>query len=854
MAELDTRIPLDDDNAQKIDDPQEQFVLQRRNINDNAEQTSASSWMDILKQYWDHFSPSPTLRPQIHTSAEPPSRTSSHTMSDASVTKPLIRDDGQDNDISVTNDTPVLVRLCKNARPEEPTDLIVDFLHEKEIDVNITDGDGFTPLHFACKNNHRLLVDHLLTAGARVDLTDPEGVSPLHIACSNNNHGIAELLLAKNAPVDLQDKSGATPLFLACERGYVLLVKMLISQGTKVIETPNALGMTPLIIASGNGHLDVVRVLLSQGAKLDSVTLLGESSLFCASDQGHLDVVDFLVSQGADIHQCTVSGGYTPLIAGSYLGHLAVVKLLLAHGAKIDKTCADGRTSLMVASDQGHSHVVEFLLSQGATVRKTNKYGDTCLHGASWRGHLEVVRLLLSWGAEVNRASSLRFTPLYLACEAGHHDVADFLLSKGAKVNKYSDRFTPLHIACHQGHRSVVELLLSRGAFIKKLTKCGRNVVDLACSEGRHDVGRLLLSRAPCPGFALCSAFRLACQYGYRDVVALLLNQGANIDQSLRYSGSDVLFDSCRIAEHELRELMIARGVNSVFSMTITPLSLAAFYGHRRLVDVLLDHYPKTNRMGYPVLYIAHIAGHQDVVDLLLSRGETSDTTFYDGLTAFHYACLAGDRDMVEMFLEKGANVNSLTSHRSTGLHLVCIHCGRKDVIELLVRRGANLDAIDSLGNTPLMRILYEEPYSDRFDLAIHLASLGATFPKEKTSLFPGCPKHKVAFLLNFYVTTLHRLLWMNHWDKTAHLKRFDVASWDGIFHLARQQFFNPMSSFMLSGGLRFLLETGRTPNVKSILETGEKEWKLYTVLETMLRLETPWTIQIIVLKKMITS
>src|SRR5262245_6922226 len=52
-------------------------------------------------------------------------------------------------------------------------------------DVNATQPDGSTALHWAAYNDNPVIVDLLLKAGAKVSATNQLGVTPLYLACEN---------------------------------------------------------------------------------------------------------------------------------------------------------------------------------------------------------------------------------------------------------------------------------------------------------------------------------------------------------------------------------------------------------------------------------------------------------------------------------------------------------------------------------------------------------------------------------------------------------------------------------------------------------------------------------------------
>ncbi|MDB4632955.1 ankyrin repeat domain-containing protein [bacterium] len=83
-------------------------------------------------------------------------------------------------------------------------------------DVNIADGDGWTPLHHSAtgSGNPDSLVT-LINAGVAVDSKTTDGRTALHIAASHENDTAIDLLLEARADPNTKDRLGKSPLHLA---------------------------------------------------------------------------------------------------------------------------------------------------------------------------------------------------------------------------------------------------------------------------------------------------------------------------------------------------------------------------------------------------------------------------------------------------------------------------------------------------------------------------------------------------------------------------------------------------------------------------------------------------------------
>jgi uncharacterized protein len=89
-------------------------------------------------------------------------------------------------------------------------------------DVNATDDEGSTPLHFAAQDDSAVVVQLLLDAGADVNVVDSKGETPLFKATMNTTGGaapIAALLLERGADPNAQAFDGFTPLLVVKRYG-----------------------------------------------------------------------------------------------------------------------------------------------------------------------------------------------------------------------------------------------------------------------------------------------------------------------------------------------------------------------------------------------------------------------------------------------------------------------------------------------------------------------------------------------------------------------------------------------------------------------------------------------------------
>jgi ankyrin repeat protein len=120
---------------------------------------------------------------------------------------------------------------------------------------------------------------------------------------------------------------------------------------------------------------------------------------------------------------------------------------------------------LFAAAQLGNINLVINSLAQGADVDAVHNIGVTPLYIASQNGHLAVVELLLKKGADPEFKFPVNdMTPLCNSAYNGKAAVVQMLLDYGADIEAKIGSATVLHLAAQRGQREVVKLLLENGA------------------------------------------------------------------------------------------------------------------------------------------------------------------------------------------------------------------------------------------------------------------------------------------------------------------------------------------------------------------------------------------------------
>lgn len=292
------------------------------------------------------------------------------------------------------------------------------------IDINVTDGEGWTPLLAAITWCGANTVRQMLDCGARADVQNVYGICALHCLAGDEylrdgyrgtNPGrlydgleSAELLLRAGLPVDTQDQDGITPLMVAASERALTFTELFLSWGAD-LEKRDASGRTAFLVTAShpgpsfpneqNGAS--LELLLDYGADRDAVDNRGRNALALAVDADAVENVETLLRHGVDPTCPTLASDeearLRPLLAAA-AGDLEGLRVALdLSGANPDVRTIAGRTPLLWAVSRGFTEGVRLLLERGADPNAEDKqsYPWSALRLAVHYGHVEIARLLL---------------------------------------------------------------------------------------------------------------------------------------------------------------------------------------------------------------------------------------------------------------------------------------------------------------------------------------------------------------------------------------------------------------------------------------------------------------------------
>ena len=261
-------------------------------------------------------------------------------------------------------------------------------LLKQGVNVNATEGDGTTALHWASYRDDLETADALIRAGAKVNAANDLGATPLWAAAQNGSEAMVRRLLEGGANADAKLLSGETPMMVAARSGSPTVVELLLAKGANV-NARGARAQTALMWATTQRHPEVVKVLLAHHADVNARSETW-SEVMAVTPHGYLDY-----------NKSIPHGNDTALLFAAREGDLESARLLVAAGANVNDEEAWGISATTLAAHSGFADIVEFLLDKGANAN-ADKAGFTALHEAVMRRDEGLVKLLLDHGADAN--------------------------------------------------------------------------------------------------------------------------------------------------------------------------------------------------------------------------------------------------------------------------------------------------------------------------------------------------------------------------------------------------------------------------------------------------------------------
>jgi ankyrin repeat protein len=438
--------------------------------------------------------------------------------------------------------------------------------------------------------------------------------------------------------------------------------------------TADADGTTPLHRAAYAGDVRQVRALLQAGARPDAANRYGMTPLALAASAGSADLVTLLVESGASVRAA-------------------------------DAALRDGQTTLMLAARAGNADAVAVLLKHGADPNAAERRtGTTALMWAALDDRGGVIRTLVRAGGAVNARSTLTSFPhtppgvIGDPLEEGSSYVGQTVLPKGS--------WTALMYAARQGARGAVAALADARADLDATDPDGSTALTLAAINGHADVVALLLERGANPNLA--DRTGMTPLYAAVDLHTMQLGFGRPDPPSAVVAGSV-----------DMVKGLLAHGADPNARLSTRILKRVYTAGDGKLGK------------GATAYMRAARAGDVPLMKMLLGAGADPSLAQDNGNSPLLLAAGLGYRgpiggseqmalDALAFTLEHGADINAVNTAGDTAVHVAATtnfaesgtSAGSLAIVKFLVARGARLDIRNKQGRTAFESVLRAKEHS----------------------------------------------------------------------------------------------------------------------------------------------
>jgi ankyrin repeat protein len=182
------------------------------------------------------------------------------------------------------------------------------------------------------------------------------------------------------------------------------------------------------------------------------------------------------------------------------------------------------------------------------------------------------------------------------------------------------------------------------------------------------------------------SVMLLAAYYGHPELAEVFVRHGAKAD----------IFEASALGDLEAVRRLVGDDrnlVNAFAADGFYPLGLAAFFGHRAIVEFLLQNgadvsLSARNAQKVTALHGAVARRDVEIVKMLLEAGADADARQERGFVPLHDAAANGSAPLVKLLLKHGAQADAKADDGKTAGDMASER-GHKDIAEMLKKATA---------------------------------------------------------------------------------------------------------------------------------------------------------------------
>ncbi|KAK4497185.1 hypothetical protein PRZ48_011635 [Zasmidium cellare] len=589
-----------------------------------------------------------------------------------------------------------LTPLHLAARERDPASVRILLRDEIEV-VNMTENDGWTALHYACRYaswneyDHQKLdpdsfytIDLLLQNGADTNAREVRGRTPIAL-CHENLREEIEVLFQLEHDIRSPDNGDQAPppsydsvINSEEETDFPDPCDCEICQIAALLDEVTTLDGEPIIRCHCSACLDELadELYLLMGWNNECECRYCEQTRLLQCVRDGTDGTCQCAKCRHKFYDAKIEDAWNSLQNVDQVKAKEVLQRAGYNAAYMSRYSSDVNEAWVWTMDNIDSvecpeNVAALLISLGADISKLGHEKATMLHLAASRGWLTLASVLINSGADVNAQKNSMFTgkrmlsPLVGAVWNGHADMVRLLLRAGALLDaRNSTGMTALHYAVLSQNEGVTSTLLAHGPMVDITDDNEYSPLQLAVRDGN-----ILAARA-------------------------LIEAGADLELQTKTAPTALLYAIERRQAYMV-EVLLKYGANVHASIGNAPCALirAAQVGDGQIICLLLSvpevqqHVNTTEAgTGRTALHLIADKPHDDIIiaeDALVSAGANVNATDSDWSTPLHAAAKAGSAYYTSRLMYVGTDIGWRNESGKTALN-VAVKKGHREVVEVL--------------------------------------------------------------------------------------------------------------------------------------------------------------------------
>lgn len=242
----------------------------------------------------------------------------------------------------------------------------LDYVKLHMTHLEMVDDKQKSLLHYAVLGSAWDVIYYLLDQDINVNMVDAHGETPLFDCARKGKLEIAKLLITKFASVNIENRQKELPIHLAAHKGDLHMIKLLIESGS-YLNKATIEDKLPVHYAIAGARYDIISFLLQESKQSWFLKdTYGNTLLHHASKTSSIQTIELLLNQNLDPNALN-DQFETPIFNAVRFSTIEVIRLLLASDAYLDirnrryETPMD--TAMIFDKEDINHYLQEYMLS-----------------------------------------------------------------------------------------------------------------------------------------------------------------------------------------------------------------------------------------------------------------------------------------------------------------------------------------------------------------------------------------------------------------------------------------------------------------------------------------------------------